>query len=140
MFFTNLNLFRSPSSHGSRRRIVFLAVAFIMFLIAAGGVPDTRAAITMQSGSIKGKVVANTPDRRKLLPGVVVQLRGGPLADKTLQAVSDEEGEYAIAGLVAGDYVLSVELQGFQKYEQKVSVQIEATFELNVLLQPVALS
>jgi outer membrane receptor protein involved in Fe transport len=117
-----------------------LAVAFIMLFIAAGGATDTRAAIAMQSGSIKGKVVANTPDRRKLLPGIVVQLRGVPLADKTLQAVSDEEGVYDFTGLVAGDYVVSVELQGFQKYEQKVSVQIEATLELNLLLQPVALS
>jgi hypothetical protein len=41
---------------------------------------------------------------------------------------------------VAGDYFVSVELQGFKKYEQKVPVQIDATFELNILLQPIALS
>jgi outer membrane receptor protein involved in Fe transport len=115
-------------------------MAFIMLSSAASGVTNTRAAIIMQSGSIKGKVVANTPDRRKLLPGVLVQLRGDALGDKTLQTVSDEEGLYDFTGLIAGDYVVSVELKGFQNYEQKVSVQIEATFELNVLLEPVALS
>jgi len=33
-----------------------------------------------------------------------------------------------------------VELQGFKKFEQKIIVQIDATVELNILLQPIALS
>ena len=140
MLFTNFNLFHLCSGRRTRLPVVLLTAVFILLFIAAGRATDTQAAITMQSGSIKGKVVANTPDRRKLLPGVVVQLSGGALADKTLQAVSDEEGVYYFTGLVAGDYLVTVELQGFQKYEQKVSVQIEATLELNVLLQPVAVS
>ena len=36
--------------------------------------------------------------------------------------------------------LVSVELQGFKKYEQKTAVQIEATVDLNILLQPIALS
>jgi len=102
-----------------------------------GGMAYSR---TVQSCVIKGKVVAETPGQRKLLAGVVVHLSGGPQADKIIQASSDEEGSYSFTGLVAGDYVISVELQGFQRFEQKVIVQIEATVELNILLQPIPLS
>ena len=105
-----------------------LALAFL-----TGGTAYSR---TVQSGSIKGKVVAETPDLRRLLAGVTVRLSGGPQADRKVQALSNEEGEYGFTGLVAGDYVVSVELQGFKKYEQKVTVHIGATVELNILLQP----
>ncbi|MFL6333351.1 MAG: carboxypeptidase regulatory-like domain-containing protein [Pyrinomonadaceae bacterium] len=94
----------------------------------------------MQSGLIKGRVAAETPDQRKLLAGVVVRLSGGPRADQNVQTVSDEEGNYSFAGLLAGDYVVTVEYQGFQKYEQKVGVQIEATVELNIILKPIPVS
>ncbi len=93
-----------------------------------------------QNGGIKGQVVADITDKRRPLPGVVVNLSGERLADKQLQAVSDEEGRYSFIGLTAGDYEVSVELQGFKKYEQKTVVQIEATVDLNILLQPIALS
>ena len=98
-------------------------------------------AYTAQNAGIKGQVVADITDNRKPLPGVVVILSGQRLTlDKRLQTVSDNEGRYNFTGLVAGDYFLSVELQGFKKYEQKVALQIDATLELNILLQPIALS
>src|SRR5687767_13854271 len=98
-------------------------------------------AYTAQNAGVKGQVVADITDNRKPLPGVVVILSGQRLTlDKRLQTVSDNEGRYNFTGLVAGDYFLSVELQGFKKYEQKVALQIDATLELNILLQPIALS
>ena len=107
-------------------------VALLTFFIVAAASP--------QGGSIRGKVVADIPDQRRTLPGVVVTLSGERLGDNKLQAVTDHEGVYAFPGLVAGDYVLTIEFTGFQKYEQKISVQIDATVELNALLQPVPLS
>lgn len=91
-------------------------------------------------GSIKGKVVADIPDHRKALAGVVVSLSGARLAVKRIQSISDEEGRYDFPGLVAGDYSISVELTGFKAYEQKISVQIDATVEQDILLQPVSIS
>jgi hypothetical protein len=102
--------------------------------------PLARETRRWQSGGIKGQVVADITDKRRPLPGVVVNLSGDRLAGKKLQAVSDEEGRYDFTGLTAGDYALSVELQGFKKYEQKTIVQIEAMVELNILLQPIALT
>jgi outer membrane receptor protein involved in Fe transport len=96
--------------------------------------------ITPQSGSIKGKVVADIPDQRKALPGVIVNLSSERLRDQKLQTITDQEGQFEFNGLLAGDYTLSVEYSGFKPYEQKLSVQIEATVEQNVLLQPIPLS
>ncbi len=100
----------------------------------------TIAAAAPQGGSIRGKVVADIPDQRRILPGVVVTLSGERLADKKLQTVTDHEGVYAFPGLVAGDYVITIEFTGFKKYEQKISIQIDATVEHNALLEPVPLS
>jgi hypothetical protein len=93
-----------------------------------------------QGGSIKGKVVADIPEQRRILPGVVVTLSSDRLGDKKLQSVTDSEGQFDFNGLIAGDYTVAVEFSGFRKYEQKLSVQIEATVEHNILLQPVPLS
>src|SRR5829696_3337278 len=112
--------------------VVCLAGALTLTFIGGG----TAYSRTVQAGVIKGKVVAETPGQRKPLAGVVVRLSGAPPANKKIEAVSDEEGGYILTGLVAGDYVISVELQGFQRYEKRVGVQIEATVELNILLQP----
>jgi hypothetical protein len=95
--------------------------------------PSTVAA---QGGSIKGKVVADIPDQRKALAGVVVSLSGERLSGKKLQSISDEEGRFDFNGLIAGDYLLSVELTGFKTYELKIGVEIGATVEQDILLQP----
>lgn len=95
---------------------------------------------TVQGGSIRGKVVADIPDQRKPLAGVVVNLSSERLRDNKLHTITDSEGEFDFGSLIAGDYVVSVEFSGFKKYEQKLSVQIDATVEHNILLQPVPLS
>lgn len=95
---------------------------------------------TPQGGSIKGKVVADIPDQRRVLPGVTVNLNSELLRDKKLQVITDSDGEFEFTGLVAGDYTITVEFTGFKKFEQKITVQIEATVEQNILLQPIPLT
>src|SRR4029078_9950287 len=91
----------------------------------------------LQTGSIRGKVVADIPDQRKPLSGVTVTLSSERLGDKPIQTISDLEGQYDFPSLVAGDYIVTVEFSGFKKYEKKLSVQIEATVENDILLQPI---
>ena len=67
-------------------------------------------------------------------------ISGERLGDRKLETITDREGAYDFAGLVAGEYTLAVEFSGFKKYEQKISVQIEATVDHDVMLQPVPLS
>src|ERR1051326_185233 len=119
-----------------------ISLVFLVTLFLAGFSATTvgaTAALT-QGGSIKGKVVADIPEQRRALPGVVVTLSGDRLGDKKLQSITDSEGQFDFTGLIAGDYTVTVEFTGFKKYEQKLSVQIEATVEHNILLQAIPLS
>src|SRR4051812_140508 len=88
--------------------IQFILLLTLLVIICA---PPASAA---QAGRIKGKVVAVTADKREALPGVAVTLTGGVLQGRALETASDEGGEYVFDGLVAGDYVVAVELQGFE--------------------------
>ncbi|HEX7333329.1 MAG TPA: carboxypeptidase regulatory-like domain-containing protein [Pyrinomonadaceae bacterium] len=116
-----------------------MKAVLVTFFFAGIFGPVLTAAAT-QSGTIRGKVVADIPDQRKTLPGAVVTLSGERLGEKKLQSVSDLEGQYAFPSLVAGEYLVTVEVSGFKKYEKKLSVQIEATVEHDILLQPVPLT
>jgi len=118
----------------SLRRVALTLTSVIGFILI------TSSIAAAQGGSIKGKVVANIPDQRKALAGVVVSLTSERFAGKQLQSISDEDGRYDFPGLIAGEYVVSVELTGFKKYEQKISVQIDATVEQDLLLQPETVS
>ncbi|MGH9903123.1 MAG: carboxypeptidase regulatory-like domain-containing protein, partial [Pyrinomonadaceae bacterium] len=133
------NLGRRAGRYG-RRPVNVIAAAFVALFIAGVFVTAPHPTNAAQGGSVRGKVVADIPDKREPLAGVVVSLAGDLLPDKKIHATSDEEGVYSFTGLAAGDYAVAVELRGFKKYEQKVSVQIEASVELNVLLQPAPLS
>jgi len=119
----------------TRNSFPFLVTLFFVGLFAPiyGSAPP-------QGGRITGKVVADIPDQRKALPGVVVILSGERLGDKRLQSVSDMEGQYDFPGLIAGEYIVTVEFSGFRKYEKKLSLQIDATVEQDILLQTVPLS
>jgi Carboxypeptidase regulatory-like domain/TonB dependent receptor len=121
-------------------RITRIFTAFLVTLFFTGISVPTLTATMAQSGGIRGKVVADIPDQRKILPGVIVTLSGERLGEKKLQSVSDPEGQYDFPSLVAGEYIVTVEFSGFKKYEKKLSVQIEATVEHDILLQPVPLT
>ena len=112
---------------------------FLVTLIFASS-PGLIWGKLLQTGSIRGKVVADIPDQRKPLSGVTVTLSSERLGDKQIQSVTDLEGQYDFPSLVAGDYIVTVEFSGFKKYEKKLSVQIEATVEHDILLQPVPLT
>ncbi len=87
-------------------------------------------------GRLKGRIVAVSGDRRERLPGVVAILSGEILGDKKLEAISDDQGEYSFNRLAAGDYKLTVNHPGFEKFEQRVIIPIDATVDLDVMLQP----
>ena len=126
----------SNEQHYQLTRIFFpILVTFLLF----SGAAEVYGALA-QGGNIRGKVVADIPDQRKVLPGVVVRLSGERLGMKKIESVSDVDGQFDFPSLVAGDYVVTVEFSGFKKYEQRLGVQIDATVEHDILLQPVPLS
>jgi hypothetical protein len=115
---------------------------FIPFLVTFffAGNSGVSLGEMLQTGSIRGKVVADIPDQRKPLSGVTVTLSSERLGDKRIQATTDLEGQYDFPGLIADDYIVTVEFSGFKKYEKKLSVQLEATVEHDILLQPVPIT
>ena len=100
--------------------------------------PSVHAAVPGQqsSGRVRGTIVAVSGDRRERVTGVVAVLSGPVLGDKKLETVSDEQGSYSFNRLAAGDYKLTVSHPGFEKFEQRVILSIDATVDLDVLLQP----
>ncbi len=140
MRFSSLNRLISWRALYDRRPAVICALTLFMILSGTGSEPLAREIPVQQHGSIKGQVVVDITDQRRPLAGVVIFLSSERLGDRKLQTVSDDEGRYNFTGLTAGDYAVSVDLQGFKKYEHRTIVQIEATVELNILLQPIALS
>lgn len=92
------------------------------------------------SGRVRGTIVAISGDRRERLPGVVAVLSGPVLGDKKLETISDDQGDYSFNRLAAGDYKLTVIHPGFEKFEQRVIVAIDATIDLDILLQPRGMS
>ena len=127
-------------SKAAAARVATCTVLAIAIFFNSASNDRALARPSIQNARIKGKVVADIPDQRKTLSGVVVQLSGERLGADKLQSISDEEGAYDFPSLLAGEYTLSVELTGFKKYEQRVTLQIDATVEQNILLQPVPLS
>lgn len=126
----------NKNQHYTLTRIFIPFLVIVIFASCRGFVSGK----TLQTGSIRGKVVADIPDQRKPLSGVTVTLSSARLGDKKIQSISDMEGQYDFPSLIAGDYVVTVEFSGFKKYEKKLSVQIEATVEQDILLQPVPIS
>jgi hypothetical protein len=120
-------------------KLTRIFIPFLVTVISASTSGVVRGKM-LQTGSIRGKVVADIPDQRKPLSGVTVTLSSDRLGDKKIQSVSDMEGQYDFPDLLAGDYTVTVEFSGFKKYEKKLSVQIDATVEQDILLQPVPIS
>src|SRR5689334_7575776 len=116
---------------------IFIPLLVTLFFACNAGIILGEVA---QTGSIRGKVVADIPDQRKPLSGVAVTLSSERPGDKQIQTISDMEGQFDFPDLVAGDYILTVEFSGFKKYEKTLSVQIDATVQQDILLQPVPLS
>lgn len=118
----------------SRVSVVFLLLVLGFGLIS--GVSATPRLTPQPSGRIRGVTLATTTDRRERLPRVAIVLTGPALGDNKLETVSDDQAEYSFNRLPAGDYKLSINHPGFEKVENKVTVAIDATVELDVLLQP----
>jgi hypothetical protein len=118
----------------SRRIVVLLMIVLGLSQLSRATAHPNPA--FQPSGRIRGVTLAVTGDRRERLPRVVLVLTGVALGDNKLEIVSDDQGEYSFNRLAAGDYTLTAAHSGFDKFEQKVTLAIDATVDLDVSLQP----
>ncbi len=92
-------------------------VAFLLVSLTAAG----------QKGAIKGKVF----DGAFPLPGAIVQLNG-----TQKNASTDFEGSYNITGIEAGDYEIVVTYLGYEKINQKITIEAGKVMVVpNILLK-----
>jgi hypothetical protein len=91
----------------------------------------TALAQTTPTGTLSGRVT--DPDGLAL-PGVTVTATS-PSMQGGRTATTSTNGDYIIPFLPAGEYVVAVELQGFQTLEMKVRVQVAATVPLDAQLK-----
>ena len=117
-------------------RTASFSLVLLLSLVPITDVVQAAVHPLQSSGRVRGTIVAVAGDRRERVPGAVAVLTGPVLGDKKLESISDEQGDYSFNRLAAGDYKLTVNHPGFEKFEQRVSLSIDATVDLNVLLQP----
>ncbi|MBI4852798.1 MAG: TonB-dependent receptor [Acidobacteria bacterium] len=90
-----------------------------------------------QAAKLKGVVNRLEPDGTKTaLPGVTLKLTGALISSNApLEAVSDEEGRFAILDLLPGDYTVNVELEGFEAYSKAYKLLPGTVGELDISLK-----
>src|SRR5262249_28774766 len=115
--------------HRQRGRLwpAWIAASFLLVLNLPG-----LSAPGQQIGQVRGTVVAVTADQKQRLPGIKVILTN-VTTQRRLETVSNDDGSYSLTGLTAGDYSLTVESTGFEKFERHVSLQIDAAFDIDIL-------
>ena len=108
------------------RRPGRLALAALLLSAAA-------AAAAQTTGSIEGVVIDADGNP---LPGVTVTVAGPGVRQ---ERITQGDGAYASAGLVAGDYVVTASLLGFETAETAVSLEAGATESVRLVLQVASL-
>src|SRR2546426_7677185 len=104
---------------------IFAALSAIAVVAPTAGAQSTTAQI---SGTIKDQSGA-------VLPGVEVTVTQTATGAKRT-AVTNETGNYVLASLPLGPYMLEAGLPGFKKYVQSgIVLQVNASPAINVVLQ-----
>src|SRR5262245_978665 len=118
MMFRNLGPWRSD-----------MKSAFAWFAAIVLSIP---AAAQTSAGTVSGTVrdVSNA-----VIPGVSVTLLNTATNVRS-STVSNESGFYRLPGVAPGQYVLTAEARGMQKYEGNVSVQVGQSVVIDATLQP----
>ncbi|HEX3143052.1 MAG TPA: TonB-dependent receptor, partial [Pyrinomonadaceae bacterium] len=85
------------------------------------------------SGALRGAVATAAPDGQSYnVPGASLKLKAPA---KTLDAVSDDEGNYQFTNLLPGDYTLEATVQGFKTASKAITIRAGETSVENIKLE-----
>lgn len=98
-------------------------IPFWMFSFFLGAVSTVFG-----QGAIKGKVI---DDQHLSLPGASVYLQGSRFA-----AVTDQQGQFVLAGIPEGEYELQITYLGYDKESRSIEVKEGHTAEIKVEMEP----
>jgi Carboxypeptidase regulatory-like domain/TonB dependent receptor len=114
------------------KKIIFAMIAVCALVLAA-----TPAAAQQTTGIITGRIV---DDQGAAVPGATVTGRN-PQTGLVRTEVSDAEGIFRLVALPVGTYDLTVELQSFNKIENKgIVLNVGQTVDLNFTLKIASVS
>ena len=105
--------------------------ALIAGFLAATALLPAPGALGQTTGSLDGSVADVGGGA---LPGVTVAVTGGPLPAARLQ-VTGLDGRFVFDMLPAADYVVRLNLPGFEPEEMRVAVEADAAVSLDVVLE-----
>lgn len=109
---------------GLKSCVCVLTAAIVLAAAASGVAQEFRA-------TVRGKVVDTS---QGALPGATVTLRNTD-TNEVAAATTNAEGAYTVPFLRPGRYEMTVELQGFQKYNRSgMALQVSETATINVEL------
>ena len=98
------------------------------FLVGIGILTLATTAFAQASSAIAG--IVRDPSGA-VLPGVTVEVSSPALIERTRSAVSDEQGQYRIVGLVPGLYSVTFTLPGFSAFKRD-GIDLPNNFTANV--------
>jgi hypothetical protein len=98
-------------------------------LILPGLTLRAQPPAAIQAGTIQGTL---TDSSGAVIPGVTVSLSGAGIR-KTAQ--SSDNGSYSFAGLTAGNYTLTVDYPGLERFEKRVAVKTGQTLQFPIQLR-----
>src|SRR5438093_2836686 len=113
---------------GEMNRIGVCVLAGFLALILTSGAAWAQSTRAQISGTVKDQSGA-------VLPGVEITATQTATGAKR-STVSNETGNYVLASLPLGPYMLQAELPGFKTYVQSgIVLQVNASPEINIVLQ-----
>src|SRR6185503_9320034 len=102
----------------------WLPVGVALLALVASVVPASAGT----TGKLQGRVLG---EKKEPLPGVNVRVEG-----QRLGAVTDEQGNYSIIAIPAGEYVVRANLIGYAAFAaSKVQIRPDFTTDLNITLK-----
>ena len=108
--------------------VLFLILAIFFFRSFANAQAGMSA-----KGIVRGAVSTPAPDGQSYsVPGASVKLKS---AAQTLDAVSDDSGEYQFKDLLPGAYTIETTVQGFKTASKSITIRAGETTVENIVLE-----
>ena len=116
----------------TQNRKLVAALLSLLSIVIFSGVASAQPSPAM-TGTLHGAVATLAPDGQSYsVPGASLKLKASA---KTLDAVSDEEGNYQFTNLLPGDYTLEATVQGFKTASKAITIRAGETAVENIRLE-----
>jgi Carboxypeptidase regulatory-like domain len=108
------------------------ALLSLLSIVMLSGTASAQPA-RIVTGTLHGAVATVAPDGQSYnVPGASLKLKA---PTQTLDAVSDEEGNYQFTNLSPGDYTLEATVQGFKTASKAITIRVGETSVENIKLE-----